>query len=1003
MKRFFLILFIQVLAFSTSRAQFDMEKLLHQSWVDSVYESLTPDQRIAQLIWINVDSDNDIDWQFRVGELIKKYDLGGVIFFEGDPEAQVRLTNLYQSLARTPLFIAMDAEWGVGMRLKGVMPFPYNMMMGASHNPELIRQAAGEMAMQMRRLGVQVSLGPDVDVNTQSLNPIIGMRSFGGSPELVSECGKAYMEGLQQEHILAVAKHFPGHGDTRLDSHLTLPQVQYSRARLDSVELMPFRELAEAGVAGLMTAHLNVPALDPAEGIPASLSEKIITGVLRNGWNYNGLVVTDAMVMAGVTSFGRPGEREVLALKAGNDVVEFPEDVEETISAIKKAIEKKEISWDEINLKCRRVLAAKLWAGLNGLKPVNTRNLLPNLNTPSAELAKRKLIEASLTLLENQGQLLPLMGLDTLKIASLSVGEEGQTPFQSMLAKYTKVDAFHLPSGFKDSDLETIKRQLKNYNLVIAGIHLYESMTRRSMQVGNLKKGKPDGPYGVSSALDDLLSYLGNEKQAVEVFFSSPYALMSVRNYKRPAGLIMAYQNDTLVQELAAQMIFGGIGASGKLPVSLGDYYAAGSGLSFEGGIRMKYTIPEEAGLDSRRLIYRIDSIVDNALDQEAMPGCSVLAAKDGKIIFHKTYGYHTYDKIVPVSEDDLYDLASVTKISGALPAIMKLTDEGKIDPDEKFSKYWPDWKSRLFHRSNKEDLTYKAILAHQAGLIPYLNFWRETVKNGKLENKWYSFQPEGKYQLEVAPGLYLNRDFTKKMYRDIRKTDLTGQGKYVYSGLSFLIVPALTERLSGKPFTEFLDDDFYKSLGAYALTYNPLRKFSPDRVVPTEYDRYYRKEQVHGTVHDEAAAVLGGVSGNAGLFATANDLAKLIEMYMEMGSYGGKQYLSEQTMKRFTSVQFPENNNRRGLGFDKPALNNSSLPEKESYPCPGASPGSFGHFGFTGTFVWADPTYHLTYVFLSNRVYPTRENSKLSDLNVRTDILQVLYDEIKISHTNKN
>jgi len=1000
MKRIFFLLLIQILISNTGHAQFDMEKMLNQSWVDSVFESLTPDQRIAQLIWVNAEADGQVDWQFSVADLIQKYDLGGVIFFTGDPDRQVRLTNLYQSVAKTPLFIAMDAEWGVGMRLPGVMPFPYNMMMGASGHPELIRQAASEMSRQMKRLGVQVSLGPVADINTQSLNPIIGMRSFGESPERVTNCSTAYMQGLQDARILAVAKHFPGHGDTRLDSHLTLPQVPYSRERLDSVELAPFRALTRAGIAGVMTAHLNVPALDPQKGIPASLSSKIITGILRNEWNYQGLVVTDAMNMGGARSYGKPGELEVEALKAGNDIVEFPKDVEVTIRAIKKAIDDEELSWDEINRKCRRVLAAKLWAGLNRLEPVDPHHLMDDLNDFHTELVKRKVIEASLTLLENKNSLIPLMGLDTLKIAGLSVGPEQQTPFLKMLANYTRITEFHLPAGFSVADLEALKKQLEGYNLVIAGIHLYESKTRRSMQVGNLQREKPERPYGVSDPLEVLLSYLGHEKKAIEVFFSSPYALTEIRHFQKPEGLVMAYQNDSLVQELAAQQLFGGIGASGKLPVSLGSYYKAGDGFPIDGPIRMKYTIPEEAGMNSKRLTERIDSIVNGALAEKAMPGCSVLAAKEGKVIFYKTYGYHTYDRIIPVSKDDLYDLASVTKVSGALPAIMKLTDQGKIDPDEKFSTYWPDWESHLFHRSNKEDLTYRAILAHQAGLLPYLNFWQETVKDGQLEKKWYAPQPEGKYQLEVAPGLYLNEKFRKRMYRDIRRSALTEQGKYVYSGLSFLIVPELVQRLSGMPFTEFLDENFYHPLGAYSLTYKPLEKFSPDRIVPTEYDNYYRKEQIHGTVHDEAAADLGGISGNAGLFATANDLAKLIEMYMQMGSYGGKQYLSEQTMHEFSQVQFPENNNRRGMGFDKPSLNNREVPATDSYPCPGASPESFGHSGFTGTFVWADPGCHLTYIFLSNRVYPTRGNNKLTELNVRTGILQVLYDEISDSAT---
>ena len=995
-RKIVLLLLVLIAVWGKTIAQFNINEAIESSWVDSVFQSLTPDQRIAQLVWINTAANKNVAAQLKVAELIKKYNLGGVIFFTGDPEKQVELTNVYQAAAQTPLLVAMDAEWGVGMRLPGVIPFPYNMMMGAADNPDLVKEVTREMARQMKRMGVHVSLGPVVDINTQPLNPIIGMRSFGESPELVSACGLAYMQGLQESNIIAVAKHFPGHGDTQTDSHHTLPVVPYSRERLDSIEMYPFKVLTENGITGVMSAHLNVPQLDDQQGIPSSLSSKMLTGILREEWGFKGLIITDAMNMSGAKAYGEPGEIEALALKAGNDVVEFPKDVEQTIAGIKKAVDSGLLTQEEIDEKCRKVLAAKYWVGLNQLAKVSRYNLVEDLNNPQAELVKRKMIEASITLLENQNEIIPLKRLDSLKVACLAVGVADETPFQSMLSKYTKTDNFFLPEQFTTAELEAVKEKLKEYNLVVAGLHLYESKTRHSMQVGNMQKVRPQRPYGLTDGTEDLLSYLSNDIKSIVVFYSSPYALAEVKSFSPPAGLVMAYQNDSLVQELTAQLICGGIGASGKLPVSLGNYYKIGDGLKINNSVRLKYTIPEEVGMNSQRLNHRIDSIVSDAISQRATPGCSVLAAKDGKVIFRETYGYHTYDQRIPVSEEDLYDLASVTKVSGALAAILKLTDEGKINLYDKFSEYWPDWKSGLFHSSNKEDLGWREILAHQAGLIPYLNYWTETAKDGELKNRWYSFQKTDDYQLEVAPGLFLKNKFKKRIYKDIRKSKLNPPGKYVYSGLSFLLIPQLTKDLSGQAYTEFLDDNFYHPLGAYNVTYNPLDKFPKDQIVPTEYDAYYRKRQVQGTVHDEAAAVFGGVAGNAGLFANANDLAKLIEMYMQMGTYGGERYLSDATMKDFTRVQFPENNNRRGLGFDKPLLNNNEASPEKAYPCPGASPESFGHSGFTGTFVWADPTHDLIYIFLSNRVYPTREKNMLGKLNVRTNILQVFYDEIE-------
>ena len=995
-RKIVLLLLVLIAVWGKTIAQFNINEAIESSWVDSVFQSLTPDQRIAQLVWINTAANKNVAAQLKVAELIKKYNLGGVIFFTGDPEKQVELTNVYQAAAQTPLLVAMDAEWGVGMRLPGVIPFPYNMMMGAADNPDLVKEVTREMARQMKRMGVHVSLGPVVDINTQPLNPIIGMRSFGESPELVSACGLAYMQGLQESNIIAVAKHFPGHGDTQTDSHHTLPVVPYSRERLDSIEMYPFKVLTENGIAGVMSAHLNVPQLDDQQGIPSSLSSKMLTGILREEWGFKGLIITDAMNMSGAKAYGEPGEIEALALKAGNDVVEFPKDVEQTIAGIKKAVDSGLLTQEEIDEKCRKVLAAKYWVGLNQLAKVSRYNLVEDLNNPQAELVKRKMIEASITLLENQNEIIPLKRLDSLKVACLAVGVADETPFQSMLSKYTKTDNFFLPEQFTTAELEAVKEKLKEYNLVVAGLHLYESKTRHSMQVGNMQKVRPQRPYGLTDGTEDLLSYLSNDIKSIVVFYSSPYALAEVKSFSPPAGLVMAYQNDSLVQELTAQLICGGIGASGKLPVSLGNYYKIGDGLKINNSVRLKYTIPEEVGMNSQRLNHRIDSIVSDAISQRATPGCSVLAAKNGKVIFRKTYGYHTYNQRIPVSEEDLYDLASVTKVSGALAAILKLTDEGKINLDDKFSEYWTDWKSGLFHSSNKENLGWREILAHQAGLIPYLNYWTETAKDGELKNRWYSFQKTGDYQLEVAPGLFLKNKFKKRIYKDIRKSKLNPPGKYVYSGLSFLLIPQLTKDFSGQAYTEFLDDNFYHPLGAYNVTYNPLDKFPKDQIVPTEYDAYYRKRQVQGTVHDEAAAVFGGVAGNAGLFANANDLAKLIEMYMQMGTYGGERYLSDATMKEFTRVQFPENDNRRGLGFDKPLLNNNEVSPEKTYPCPGASPESFGHSGFTGTFVWADPIHDLIYIFLSNRVYPTRERNMLGKLNVRTNILQVFYDEIE-------
>jgi CubicO group peptidase (beta-lactamase class C family) len=590
-----------------------------------------------------------------------------------------------------------------------------------------------------------------------------------------------------------------------------------------------------------------------------------------------------------------------------------------------------------------------------------------SLTDQEAELKKRQQIEASLTLLENHKNLIPLDRLDTLRIAALSVGSVSPTEFQQMLANYMKVDFFNLPANFSSNDLAEIKLKLKDFNLIIAGIHL-------------------------NSNSEQLLAYLNHEKTSVITYFCKP----EVKNFGTPNGLIMAFQNDSLTQSLTAQLIFGGIGVSGKLSENMGNSYPKGAGISIEKPVRLKYTIPEEVGMKSARLNFEIDSIVNNALEKKAFPGCNVLVAKDGKIIFRKAYGYQTFEKLVPARLDDLYDLASVTKVSGGAPAILKLYDEEKIDLDKPVSTYFPDWKNRLFHRSDKADVTVRELYAHQSGLVPFIGFYKQTMENGKPSPKWYTATPDKKHILCVAPGMYLDKKFLKIVNRDIRRTPLKTRGKYVYSDLPLVITPQIVEHISGIDFKKFVEDQFYKPLGANAVTYNPLDRFPKEQIVPTELDNYYRFQLIQGTVHDESSAVLGGISGNAGLFASANDLAKLMQMYLQMGTYGGKQYVSEATIKEFTRVQFPQNNNRRGVIFDKPSLDNQSLKPADAYPCPEVSSESFGHSGFTGTFVWMDPKPRLTYVFLSNRVYPTRNNNLISTLNVRTEILSAIYKNMK-------
>jgi CubicO group peptidase (beta-lactamase class C family) len=602
-------------------------------------------------------------------------------------------------------------------------------------------------------------------------------------------------------------------------------------------------------------------------------------------------------------------------------------------------------------------------------------NIFVPLDSLGAELTLRKEIEGSFVVLLNNNGVIPITALEKGRFAIVTIGQADV--FASRLNDYFEMPVVRIDAHSHES-MESGLSELLKYDRIIAGI------SAAALPLN----------HDYRTRVNKLVQILG-ERESVAVFFGPPLFLAWWRGLENIDGLLVAREDGDMVQDLAAQLVFGGIGASGTLPEAAGDFFPVGWGMRTAGGLRLKYTIPEEVGLDSRIINHRVDSIVNLGLDLQAFPGCRVLVAKGGKVILDRVWGYHTYSGRIAVKKDDLYDLASITKISGPLPLYMKLVDQGALDLTSPLSRYWEDWRSHLFRRSNKEDLTLLDLLTHQSGLTPYINYWEQTVRRGNYIRRWYRHERLDGYSVELGSHLYLRDNIRKRVYREIRRSKLFPHGEYRYSCLPFIVSPEVIERIDGRPYTEALYEDFYKPLGAVSLRYNPRNYFPDHRIVPTEVDRIFRRKLVHGYVHDESAAVLNGVSGNAGLFSSAGDLAKLLQMYLNGGEYGGRRYLSQEVLNQFTTVQFPENNNRRGIGFDKPVLDNSERSPERTYPCPGASSSSFGHSGFTGTFVWMDPEHDLLYIFLSNRVHPTRDNNLISTLNIRTEVLQVFYDAI--------
>ncbi len=969
-------LYISVIFFTISfygQAQHISEyssTLLAEEWADHTMRSMTIDEKIGQLFMIAAYSNRDSTHTNEITNLIKQYHVGGLIFFQGTPVAQTKLLNQYQSQSKLPLWVAMDAEWGVGMRLDSTMSFPYQMTLGAIRNNELIYEMGQAIGKQFRRLGMHMNYAPVLDVNNNAANPVINFRSFGENKYNVAEKGLAYIHGLQDAGVLATGKHFPGHGDTEVDSHKDLPVITQSWDRLESLELYPFKAAMQKGLEGVMVAHLNIPSLDDTEHLPSTLSRKIVKGLLRDSLGFNGLVFTDALQMQGITKYYKPGEIETMALQADNDVLLFPADMPEAVRWIKEAIRTGNLGKSLIDEKCRKILVAKYLLDVSNTS-IPTKNLYKDINSLPDQLLNRKLHRSAITVIKNSNQLLPLKHLDTLKIASLHIGFGKQNIYEERLSKYTDVDHYVVSIEDLSNRGSSLLDSLKNYNLVLAG-------------VDNLSKW-PSKNYGVTEELDGFLGELLSNNQTILTWWGSPYGLSNISDFDLAQAIIITYQENDLMNDYAAQVIFGGLKANGKLPVSINSKYPEGTGFDLYDRIRFSYLLPEEAGLDGTYLTTKIDSIAKMAVSEGVAPGLQVLVARDQKIVYHKTFGYHTYDSLMEVKSNDIYDLASVTKVTGALPALMRLHGQNRFDLDATLGDYIEEFK-----KGNKKDIQIRKILSHNARLKAWIPYWTTTIRNnGKYKRKTLSPEYSADYSTKLTDQLYLHKDYKKKIYKMIRKSELLPEEGYVYSGLSFYLWPEVVSDIVNDDFEHYLKNIFYKPLGATTITYNPYKYYSLDRIIPTEVDTFFRKVPIHGHVHDEGAAMMDGVSSNAGLFASTNDLAKLFQMYLNMGTYGGEQYISRNSLQNFTFCHYCEEGNRRGLAFDKPVLEN----KENGSTALEASANSFGHSGYTGTFAWADPDTGILFIFMSNRVFPTRDNRKLYQLNIRPLMHQVVYD----------
>ncbi len=939
-------------------------------WTDSVFNSLTPDQRIAQLFMVAAYSNKGDEHKKSINRLVDEYKIGGLIFFKGSPMKQAKLTNYYQKNAETPLFIAIDGEWGLSMRLDSTIKYPRQMMLGAVQNESLIYQMGQQIGDQCQRMGININFAPVIDVNNNANNPVINNRSFGETKEKVANLGLAYMNGMQEKRIIACGKHFPGHGDTDKDSHKALPIIPHEFNRLDSLELYPFKKLVNAGLASMMVAHLYIPQLDNTANQASTLSPKIVNGLLKDSLGFQGLIFTDALNMKGVSSFYKPGEVDVKAILAGNDILLFPEDVPVGIEKIKAAITSGQITQEEIDLRCLKILRAKEWAGLNNYVPIETKNLFDDLNRSEYIALNQKLAKAAITLIKNDSSILPLTNLDRQKTIYLNIGGTANNAFQKTLDLYSEIETIKIPRSLSANEEIALLKKCAKYDQVIIGFHRTNNSPSRN--------------FGVTRQSIAIHQTLSKRQNVVTVLFGNPYVIDRFGGIEDTRAFIVAYQDNDFSQKAAAQVLLGGALPTGKLPVSASDKYNAGTGLNYASKIRLGHVFPEEIGIDAKTL-NQIDKIALDGIRKKAFPGCQVLAIKDGDVFYNKSFGHHTYDKKSAVKTTDIYDLASITKIAATTISLIKLQKEGIVDIDKTLGDYLPE----IVDSTPYQNMVIRQMLAHQAGLFPWIPFYRKTLNEGQLNPSIYQKDSSALFSDKVAENMYINASYDTVILNTITEKELIRK-RYKYSDLGYYFIKAIIEKETGQDLNDFVSENFYNQMGLSNINYHPLHHYSKDRILPTEDDKIYRKQLVWGSVHDPGAAMQGGVGGHAGLFSNALDLGTLMYMLINEGNYGGKAILDPETISNFTGCQFCPSN-RRGAGFDKPVRSLEGGPT-----CDKVSLSSFGHSGFTGTITWADPGKGVVYVFLSNRVYPNAENWLITKENIRTRIQDVIYQAIE-------
>ena len=926
-------------------------------------DSLSMEERIAQLMMVPLYSKpGEPESAASVAALITDLGVGGVIAMQGDKANTACNLHHLDSLARQKsgvgLLTAMDAEWGSGMRLPDGIRFPKAMALGAIEDVDLIRQAGRVAGYELRALGVDMDFAPVVDVNSNPDNPVIGNRSFGSDPEAVGTRGLAWAEGLRAAGVMACAKHFPGHGDADLDSHLALPRILSDSAMLSQIELPPFRHLIHGGVEGVMTAHLEVPALDSVTGLPTSLSPLVIGDLLLDSLGFEGLVFTDALTMAGVAEPVPPGTREIEALRAGNDILLFPSSPALVVDSILAALSSGRLDTARVNEACLKVLLAKQWS----------ESAVPLLGQLHLAALQRTLREHMLT------RLGPVhTSRSDADVVLVIVGNRGEALEDRLRLAVPDLEVIrHGKGALTPIDVAGLVRRVDGADHILLAF-LDES-------------NRPSRRFGIPAGGESLVHSLAELGAELDIaLFTSPYALEHLPAVEG-AGWLIAFHEDDLTQEAAGAAWCLEGSALGRLPVDVASWTA---GMGHPTPARR---LPHASAPAGSRMGERLDSLANDAIGMGATPGLRLLVVHGDSIRFDRALGTLGDSAGTPVTRETLYDLASITKVATSTLLTMMTVERGMLDLNAPLSTLLPAREGIVLD----EELgrrTLRDLLAHRSGMPAWIPFYLDLVAHDDTTAAALTDSVRSDW-MELRPGRWMNPAWCDTIHHRIRTTTPRDPGQYRYSDLGYYLLQDVLESLWNAPLDQLADSLIHAPLGLQRIGYRPLSWSRLDDLAPTELDTLFRGDWVRGTVHDPGAAMMGGVAGHAGLFSDAHDLAVLLEAMRRGGEWNGVRLVRPETVQDFTARAFPEEDNRRATGWDKPGLEEDSGASGNA-----GSWSSFGHSGFTGTLAWTDPKGGWTAIFLSNRICPDAENRTLIDEDIRTKALWIIEEEFGLPH----